>query len=168
MWKWAAASRRGSSHEKANARLQDAFSCFACGPNSEFFVAVVSDGAGSAQFGGQGANLICRTVGSRARRHIAAKSELPVDGEIFAWTDEVRDLLAAAAERRCATMRDFAATFVCLISNGPESVYCHVGDGGVVVREHGIEEWSAASWPENGEYASTTYFMTDDAELRFE
>jgi hypothetical protein len=28
------------------------------------------------------------------------------------------------------------------------------------------EQWTAASWPEQGEYASTTFFMTDDAELK--
>jgi hypothetical protein len=37
----------------------------------------------------------------------------------------------------------------------------HVGDGGAVAR-HKTDGWLALSWPENGEYASTTFFVTDD------
>jgi hypothetical protein len=35
-----------------------------------------------------------------------------------------------------------------------------------VIKELRSDSWSAVSWPEHGEYASTTLFMTDDAELR--
>ena len=166
MWKWAAASRRGSSHERANTRLQDAFSCFVSGPANDYLVALVSDGAGSAAFGGQGANLICRTIATLARHHLKVERRLPTDVEVYAWADDIRDLLASVAERRAVPLREFAGTLVCLISDGEESVICHVGDGCAVVREHGADDWTAASWPEHGEYASTTFFMTDDAELR--
>jgi hypothetical protein len=36
----------------------------------------------------------------------------------------------------------------------------HIGDGAAVVQSGGI--WSAVSWPENGDYASQTFFITDD------
>lgn len=166
MWKWAAASRRGSSHEKSGTRLQDAFSCFSAGPAEEFLVAIVSDGAGSAKFGGQGASLVCRTMGTLARKHLSTVSQLPVDEEIFGWTDEVRDLLASVAERHNTPLREFAATLVCVISNGKDSVVCHVGDGCAVMKDAATAGWIAASWPEQGEYASTTFFMTDEAQLR--
>ena len=53
-----------------------------------------------------------------------------------------------------------------MISNGEESLILHVGDGCAVVRERGAEAWIAASWPDHGEYASTTFFMTDENDLR--
>ena len=166
MWKWAAASRRGSSHEKTETRLQDAFCCFVAGPAKEYFVAIVSDGAGSAKFGGQGASLVCRTMATLARKHLVARGRLPADEEIRGWTDDVRDLLGAVSARHGASLRDFASTLVCLISDGKDSVACHVGDGCIVMKGARTEGWIAASWPEQGEYASTTFFMTDDAELR--
>jgi len=166
VWKWAAASRRGSSHEKANIRLQDAFSCFVSGPDSSYFIAIVSDGAGSAKLGGQGANLICRTVSTLARHHLITERRLPTDEEIVGWTDDVRNLLAVAAQRRGEALRELAATLVCFISDGKESVISHVGDGCVVVKENNSDDWFAVSWPQHGEYASTTFFMTDDADLR--
>jgi hypothetical protein len=166
VWKWAAASRRGTSHEKDGSRLQDAFRCFTAGSENEYLVAIVSDGAGSAKFGGQGASLVCRTIGNLARRHLITQDRLPLDEEVSGWTDDVRDLLASVAQRRGLALRDFAATLVCLISDGKDSVVGHVGDGCVVIKRTAPEDWFAASWPEQGEYASTTFFMTDEAELR--
>ena len=166
VWKWAAASCRGSSHEKDGSRAQDAFSCFTTGPSNEYFVAIVSDGAGSAKWGGQGASLVCRTLAGLARKHLLLEGCLPSDEQFFTWTDEVRDLLASVAQRRGAALREFASTLVCLLSNGKNSIVCHVGDGCVVMKRAAPEGWIAASWPEQGEYASTTFFMTDEAELR--
>jgi len=166
MWKWAAASRRGSSHEKANTRLQDAFTCFVAGPANDYLVAVVSDGAGSATFGGQGASLICRTIGNLARLHLRNEERLPTDEEIFCWTDDARDLLGSVASRRGVPLREFAGTLVCLISDGKETVASHVGDGCAVVKERSTNDWTAVSWPDHGEYAATTFFMTDEAGLR--
>lgn len=166
MWKWAAASRRGSSHEKDGSRLQDAFCCFTGGSANEYLVAIVCDGAGSAKFGGQGASLVCRMIGGLARKHLRSEERLPTDEQIFSWADEVRDLLALVAQRRGVAVRDFASTLVCLISDGKDSIVCHVGDGCAVMKRAASEGWIAASWPEQGEYASTTFFMTDEAELR--
>jgi Protein phosphatase 2C len=45
-----------------------------------------------------------------------------------------------------------------------ETLTIHVGDSAIVGR-HGTE-WEVLCWPENGEYASTTYFVTDDPEPR--
>ena len=45
-----------------------------------------------------------------------------------------------------------------------EVVTLHVGDSAVVGRRG--KEWDVLCWPENGEYASSTYFVTDDPEPR--
>jgi hypothetical protein len=45
-----------------------------------------------------------------------------------------------------------------------EVVTLHIGDSAIVGRKGG--EWDVLCWPENGEYASSTYFVTDDPEPR--
>jgi hypothetical protein len=45
-----------------------------------------------------------------------------------------------------------------------ETLALHIGDSAVVGRKGG--EWDVLCWPENGEYASSTYFITDDPEPR--
>ncbi|MGH9521872.1 MAG: PP2C family serine/threonine-protein phosphatase, partial [Terriglobales bacterium] len=161
-WTWAAACCRGAAHEKTDLRLQDAFKCFVARTPSKPIVVVVSDGAGSATFGGEGASLVCRALTIRVRAHFATTDMLPTDELLIQWLAEARELVSAAACRRNLELRDFAATLVFLISIGHESVVLHVGDGCAVLRDQETKEWIAPSWPFHGEYASTTSFITDD------
>jgi len=64
-------------------------------------------------------------------------------------------------------LREFAATLVAVIATESSSVLLHVGDGAIVLKSN--DTWTIGSWPETGEYASTTFFVTDEAgpRLRF-
>ena len=168
LWTWAGASCRGSSHVKAGTRRQDAFASFAV-RDGAVLVAIVSDGAGSASHGGEGASLICRTLSLAARAHFSASACLPADEEVRRWIDDARDRIGIAAARRGLVPRDFAATLVLAITDGRATMVAHVGDGSAVVREEDGASWRALSWPAQGEYASTTFFVTDDPQpqLRF-
>jgi hypothetical protein len=162
-WTWAAAACRGTSHERTGVRIQDAKSCFCPeGAGSDVFVAILSDGAGSAEFGGQGASLICRTIGTLARQHFSVNATLPSDSTVESWVDSARDRILAVAARHRKAPRDFAATLVCTITDGSESLVAHIGDGCVVVKDESLGRWFAPTWPDHGEYASTTTFVTDD------
>ena len=48
------------------------------------------------------------------------------------------------------------------LSNGQETLVAHIGDGGIVARLADGGTWQALSWPDHGEYASTTRFVTDE------
>lgn len=101
-----------------------------------------------------------------ARKHFAISAEMPSDDQCWSWLDEARDRIAQAASGRATSPRQFAATLVAVIASDVETMVLHVGDGAAVLQIDG--EWLAPSWPENGEYASTTFFVTDDpvAQLR--
>jgi hypothetical protein len=55
---------------------------------------------------------------------------------------------------------------VFVISTGDETIIAHVGDGCAVLRDDALDQWDVPSWPHQGEFASTTFFVTDDAELQ--
>jgi hypothetical protein len=160
-WRWAAASQIGTSHVRTGTRKQDAFRCFTTGRNGSVLCALVCDGAGSAAYGGEGASTIGRVLTIALREHFDTKDDLPTDEDVWGWVDTARDKLAEAAGARETTRRDFASTLVLLVVAGSEALVAHVGDGAVVVRD-AAGAWRALSWPESGEYASTTYFVTDD------
>jgi len=90
--------------------------------------------------------------------------ELPSDQGLADWVDELRDRISAIATRRGTVPRQFAATLAAIIVAKDEAVTLHIGDSAVVGRKGG--EWDVLCWPENGEYASSTYFVTDDPEPR--
>lgn len=165
-WTWAAASCRGTSHQLANLPLQDAFKCTIGLSPDEPIIVAVSDGAGTASYGGQGASLVCRSMAASARKHFETTASLPSDQDLENWVDAVRDHIAAIAARRQLSPRDFAATLILIISNGVDSVTLHVGDGCAVLKQADTGSWIAATWPEHGEYASTTSFVTDEPAAR--
>jgi len=126
--------------------------------------AVVSDGAGSAKFGRYGAWLTCRFLSVRFREWLHENPKLPTNEELADWVDELRDRISEIATRRETTPRQFAATLAAIIVTPDEEVTLHIGDSVVVGRKG--TEWDVLCWPENGEYASSTYFITDDPEPR--
>jgi hypothetical protein len=163
-WTWARAKCRGVSHIKAEVKCQDALTCLAPTPGS--LVAVVCDGAGSAALGGEGASLTCRTIARKAAEYLRAHSELPDDETLWSWTDEVRENLSLASANRGVGRKSFAATLVAVIATPSSYVSLHIGDGGIVGRNISSGGWQTVSWPEHGDYASTTYFITDEPEVR--
>lgn len=167
-WTWAAARCRGVMHQRAGTRVQDAFACFAPQARGQPLVAVVSDGAGSTTHGGYGAALLCRCVCSQARQHFASVDSLPDVDHLRSWMQVGRQHIAAAAARRQLLLRDFAATLVLMVSDGAESRVLHVGDGCAVIRDATSGAWSAITWPDHGEYASMTYFVTDELPIRMQ
>lgn len=161
-WRWAAASETGTSHRRIGKRKQDSMACFLAG--REAMCAIVCDGAGSADYGGEGASLICRTLSGKLRAHFGSNTALPTDDEVQAWVGLARERIRQASENRAQTPRSFASTLVAIVATATEALTVHVGDGAIVART--AAAWQTLSPPENGEFASTTYFLTDDPSPR--
>jgi hypothetical protein len=97
-----------------------------------------------------------------ATEALRAKAALPDDDHIWSWIDTARNRVHAAAARRDLKARDFAATLVMLIARPSQVLTAHIGDGAIVAREKDTGLWALLSAPSHGEYASTTFFLTDD------
>ena len=169
-WTWAAASCRGTSHVQAGTRCQDAHSVSIAHGDAQQLVAVLCDGAGSAQLGGQGAALTTRCMSQQALAYFRIHCHHPSDEDVLAWVENTRNKISELASSRRLTPRDFATTLILVLSNATETLVIHVGDGSVVLRDAVTQRWQALSWPAHGEYASSTNFITDapDAVVRIE
>lgn len=161
-WTWAAASRRGTAHERDGERRQDAFRIVT--PSNDGFLTIVAcDGAGSAAHGGDGARITAWTLGSCARKWLSLAERLPDADAAACWMILAHQRITSAAARRGLHVSSFATTAVMAISDGATTLTVHVGDGAVVARTcEEDRQWSALSWPEQGEFASTTRFVTEE------
>lgn len=162
VWRWAVASEIGTSHTRNGGRLEDAYAVSIMHDNNLF--AVVADGAGSAEYGVYGAWLVCRVLTVRFREWFRENTILPNDELLTDWIGELRDHIAAIADRKGSTRRQFASTLAAIVITPGETLSLNIGDSAIVARSN--DAWEVLSWPESGEYAATTYFVSDDPKPR--
>lgn len=167
-WRYAFASVIGTSHVKSGDPCQDAGACeLVEGPQgSDILVAIACDGAGSAKLSQVGSAETCRFVMQRIKDLF--KAGLPV---VEITRDvatrivlDAQDHLRAMAEQAGAMARDLACTLVVGVVAPETAAFFQVGDGVTIVgpRTEPINEFSWIFWPERGEYANTTTFLSDE------
>jgi hypothetical protein len=170
-WCWIGACSTGSSHIRAGTGCQDSASCMdLAAEDGSVLLAVVSDGAGSATFSSIGSRLVVagfvRSVVSHLRKD--RRGEDLSEQHVRQWLDDVRDRIFQAAEALNTVPRQLAATLVGAIVWPDRAIVCHVGDGACVLKQRDSETWEVPSWPAHGEYASSTFFVTDDPEPKLD
>jgi hypothetical protein len=166
-WTWASARATGTSHIRVGKGCDDFGACLEARSTDEsVLILVVSDGAGSAAHSSVGSQIATRVFAECACRFVrggGTPSSLS-DKVASEWLDDIRDRIGASASQKAASPREFAATLVGCIVASDTAVFLHVGDGSAVYRLNGTSDWIVASWPAQGEYVATTYFVTDDPE----
>ncbi len=162
-WRWIASRSIGTSHIRTGDACEDNVACVEWNQSGKsVLIAAVSDGAGSAEFAEVGSRLVTLGIVRAIWKHLSLERARPIDDAcVEGWLDTVRDAIGAAAESKGRAPRDFAATLVCAVAFEHETIVLHIGDGACVAQS-ADGAWHTLSWPENGEYASTTYFITDD------
>jgi hypothetical protein len=164
-WTWASARSTGTAHLKAGKGCDDFASCVeAPAPPGPVLVAIASDGAGSARHSAIGAWITARVFTETAVRHLDRLDSLRLltPEMVDEWLDEIRERIILAARRKDTVPREFAATLVAAIVASHDAVFIHVGDGAAVFRASESAEWIVPTWPAQGEFAATTFFVTDD------
>ncbi|HRW06265.1 MAG TPA: PP2C family serine/threonine-protein phosphatase [Caldilineaceae bacterium] len=154
-----AGSVQGTSHLRTRTPCQDAYH-FTEIASGELIVAL-SDGAGSAAYGEEGAQHAVAT----AVATVAAALDRYRPTTRRAWHVTVQSAFLAAqqaifalAAQRERAPRDFAATLLLLIFTAEETIGGLVGDCVAVLHHDGT--LLSLCPPQRGEYANTTNFVT--------
>lgn len=161
-WKVFVGSAIGKSHIEQNLPCQD----FASHDiRNGIFVGVVCDGAGSARESRQGAEFFSRRV-SELLSDVLCREGLPDDSPeayralVEPVVETVRSQLAAQVDEQGHVLRDYACTLVGCLVSAARGAFFHIGDG-FAVQQHADTD-TVLSYPENGEYADETYFVTEE------
>lgn len=162
MWRWAGARATGRSHLRSGLPCQDRFGLQILPDGT--LIAALADGAGSAMHGEVGAETAVLTVLSGLHRALAA-GRTDFETLMPEVASEARSAVATVAERAQIETRQYASTLLAVVLKHDRGVAMQVGDGVMIVkRDH--EDWSWIIWPQRGEYANTTFFLTDPPALQ--
>ncbi len=163
-WKVVQASVIGTSHGGNGEACQDdcAVAMFPAPCGEECLVALVSDGAGSAICGGMGAMVACES-GIRVIEQwvIEAQSLSDLSSDIVvSWVDTIHYQIWLASKAAGYTPRDYACTLLGAVIGEKNAAFFQVGDGAIVIDDG--DGFRPVFWPDSGEYANMTYFVTDE------
>lgn len=158
-WRVVSATAIGTSHQTNGTDCQDECWAFVEKLGGEDVLTVfVSDGAGSALKGGEGANLAIQAAVRFISLALAEPRVLLTTALAKACAQSVHDAIAAEAIACKLAPRDYACTLLGVVSRADATLVFQIGDGAIVIDTGaGLE---VAIEPMTGEYANMTHFVT--------
>ena len=152
------ATIQGPLHCNKNMPCQDYCKHTTTGKN---FVAVVSDGAGSAKFGKIGARIVCHTLIDLLQNVTFAN----VQNAVYHAIEIARAKVLRHRFNKTHSshgMMNFAATIVGVVYHKDKGIFFHIGDGAALaICEKDINNFTASP-PSNGNFSCETFFYTQE------
>ena len=168
-WRVAYKSVIGTSHEKTGLPCQDAGSCRIVRDPAgrQVLLAIACDGAGSASRSLDGANLtvarFLQEFGETAKR--SGLDEITKEF-VQEWISRLRAEIKDQAEAADQMPREFACTVLAAIVSEDRAAFFQIGDGAIVVSNRSEpDDYGWVFWPQHGEFANQTNFITQDNAL---
>lgn len=165
-WSYICSSVIGSKHSEVGLPCQDASDCKLVRQEDagEILIAVVSDGAGSAQYAQAGSATACASFIYQIRGSLDETGNLSFLTVDFVkeWIITLQSEIKRIAAQNESSAREYACTFVAAIIGNEQSVFAQIGDGGIVILETETNDtYQTVFWPQQGEFAGQTNFLTD-------
>ena len=165
-WRTAYASVIGTSHAASGSPCQDAGICQVLTSilGSEILLAAVADGAGSAPRSDEGSQLaVWMFLSAFGPPAIEDPSLSKIDAPMLvSWFEDLRSNIVAIAGAGEHSPSDYACTFLGAIVGPTRAICIQIGDGAIVVKDGETGEYAWMFWPQHGEFANSTNFVTQD------
>jgi hypothetical protein len=162
LWRHAAGQSTGSAHERLQKPCQDRFRCGTVDQHATL-IAVVADGAGTAEHAHVGAEIAVDTMWNVAQLGVKA-GRRDLDAVFREGAALARQRILEAAAERQAGVRDLACTLLAVAIAPLGGAAFQLGDGAIVTTERDAQ-WRCVFWPQKGEYANSTSFLSDENAL---
>lgn len=168
-WKIIGGRAVGTSHLTRKENCQDAFSyCTVTENETDVLIVAVADGAGSAKNAFVGAETACKFFAEGVREWIASGQQVQELNKEFAvnFLKQLQNKLAQAAQNENQAMSDYACTFLGAVAANDATAFFQIGDGAIVYADADApDEYKLFIGPQQGEYANTTHFVTNETAL---
>jgi len=157
-WKIASSYVIGQGHIKKSMPCQDrTFKLISKHKSGTFYGLSLADGAGSCQYSDIGAEIITKKIlyflKSKFSYIMRYKNPIPY---IIKYIE--KELTTVAIDKKI-NIKDLSSTLLFVVIKNNQFIIGHIGDGiiGTLNKENKIQ---IISYPENGEYANSTFFTT--------
>ncbi|GAA3994071.1 hypothetical protein GCM10022631_00170 [Deinococcus rubellus] len=166
-WRYVHASVVGTAHQETGRPCQDSHAVKAVlnGLDEPLLLLITSDGAGSAVHAEEGSALACEAALHWLEMRLSDGTDFLQEEDGMVLVQNLKTVLENYSESReppCA-LRDLACTLT-VAAILPDRAWClQVGDGAIVVQSPSAP-FEVVFWPDSGEYANQTYFVTDTPE----
>ena len=155
-WKIIASSITGPSHLNRGEKCQDHFNFFS---KNENFIGIISDGAGSKDYGKIGARIICDSFVDIFKKTNYRNAEEKIIKAIK--LARKRAILHRMNKTKSSgNLSDFSATLLGVMMFKNKGYFFHIGDGAAIGFNHEELENFSTSMPHNGKYSNETFFYT--------
>jgi hypothetical protein len=161
-WVWAGAKAVGTSHNAQDVPCQDSYLCriWQRGAAPPVLIAALADGAGSAECAEVGARLAVSLFTDIVSEALDEGATMTDAADIVRYAvRETRLALELKAGHDQRAISDYASTLLVAVLSPAGGVIGQIGDGAVVI-DDGERGWRPVHWPDHGEYANTTSFLT--------
>lgn len=130
------------------------------GPDARVLLLVCADGAGSAEMSQEGSIRAVRSIVASATNFAAGGGRISelTENDLVAWYRLAAAHLEEEADAAGRPLRDYACTLLCALIDGEAAAYAQLGDGAIVAGFR--DDIEPVFWPQQGEYANTTFFIT--------
>lgn len=164
-WRVAGATVTGAYHGVRGDACQDRHSVWVTPGGA--LIALVSDGAGSARMGGEGAAMLCEQVTDALVEAIGSARPIASRAMLLRCCRAVCAGVRSARAQALfdvgpdGALSDYHATLVgAVVVPGMGGLFFHIGDGAALALSPETSRW-IMSPPRNGEYSHETYFFTE-------
>lgn len=165
-WRTAFASVIGTSHTKTDTPCQDASGCsvLETPDGAEILLVAASDGAGTASRSEAGASLAVRLFLDAFGKAALSEPSLRTIDRAFVdgWLSDFQDSVRRLSDDEGHSVREYSCTFLGAVIAGTAAAYVHIGDGAIIVGDEEPGEYNWVVWPQHGEYANQTHFLTQE------
>lgn len=168
-WKTLVHSATGTRHQREKMPCQDAGGMLITG---QTIIGVAADGAGSAKKSEIGSKLVVEVTKAELNKALGHIKVGSFFGFRLTWSESkakqvfdkvlkenVKALNLKASQLKCP-VEQLASTLIGFVITPKWTAIGQIGDGFVVIRESGEEEYKLVFPPEKGEFANETYFVT--------
>jgi hypothetical protein len=162
MWKLLFQSVRGTAHERNQLPCQDrSLARLHQTPHGPVLLLACADGSGSASHADLGAEHSCRQMLRLIQQDLAEGLTVAAieRDTVLSWHVRLRQLLEQQAALLRIRIDQLACTLLLAVVGQTAAAFSQIGDGAIVALHQ--QTYQPAFWPQTGEYANATNFVTD-------